>query len=484
MIVMVQTRTLFPALGLLVAANAAAAPKVEELYQQNCAGCHGADLRGGSGSSLVDGVWKHGESDAAIAAIIADGAPDMGMPAMKGALAPEQIRSLVVFIREREAAAVREKKPAPKPDAQRVVESKRARFRLETIADGLDNPWGVAAAADGRLFLTEKAGRLFVIGADGKKSAPIRNLPASVQHGQGGLMDVALHPDFKDNGWIYLAVNEGEKKDGRTRCITGIVRGKIIDGAWTDAQRIWSAPEEFRTDNGVHFGSRIVFDGKGHVFFVVGERGRDHNRGAQDLGTPYGKIFRLHDDGRVPKDNPFAKDAKAIPGLWTYGHRNPQGMAFHPVTGDLYATEHGPRGGDELNLISPGNNYGWPVVTDGIRYDGKPWGDGKTERADITRPVVTWTPSIAACGTTFVTGDRFPAWKNDALVGALAGQEVRRVRLENRRVVEQETLFRGLGRVRDVKCAPDGSILVVFNSPDRLVRLVPAEDKAAAVKPR
>ena len=246
---------------------------------------------------------------------------------------------------------------------------------METIADHLKDPWAVAPLPDGGLLLTEKAGRLRVIGADGKMAPrPVAGTPEVIEHGQGGMMDVALHPDFKDNGWIYLVVSEGTREGGKVRCITALVRGRIKDNRWTDNRWLWRAAPEFHTDAGVHFGSRIVFDGKGHVFFAVGERGRNMNRGAQDITTPFGKIIRLMDDGRLPEDNPFAGDPAAVPGLWSYGHRNPQGLAFDPRNGDFWETEHGPRGGDELNLIRPGLNYGWPVVTHGMNYDGTPWG--------------------------------------------------------------------------------------------------------------
>jgi glucose/arabinose dehydrogenase len=468
-------RLIRSALPILISpAVFAATPKVEELYKTNCAGCHGAQMQGGSGSSLIDGVWKHGASDEDIARVIRMGVPTMGMPTMEKAISPDQARALVVFIRERETRAAKEKTPAPKADADKIFHTQYADFRMEVVAEKLNNPWAVAPLSDGRILLTEKAGRLFVIGADGKISAPVKGVPETIEHGQGGLMDVAVHPNFKDNGWIYLVLSEGSREGGRTKCVTALIRGRIKDGAWTDNQWLWKAAPEFHTDGGVHFGSRIVFDGKGHVFFIVGERGRNFNQGAQDVATPYGKIFRLMDDGAIPADNPFAKNTAAIPGLWSYGHRNPQGMALDPRNGDLYATEHGPRGGDEFNLIRPGLNYGWPVVSFGINYDGRPWNDGTTARPEMEPPVIFWTPSIAVCGTAFVSGEKFRGWRNDCLVGALAGQEVRRLRVIDRKVTEQETLFRNLGRVRDVKCGPDGSVYVLFNGPDRLVILTPA----------
>lgn len=455
-----------------VATASGAPPKIEDLYKANCAGCHGPEMRGGSGKSLVSGVWKHGSRDEDIAAVIVKGVPAMGMPPMEKALTPAQVRAMVVYIREQEAHANRA--PAPRPDENKVFRVGGQAFRMETVATLSNTPWGVVALPEGGFLVTEKSGALRTVGADGKLAPkPVEGVPASIDHGQGGLMDVALHPDYAKNGLIYLSLNEGSREGGRTRCATAIVRGRIKDGRWTDNEWIWKVTPEFHIDAGIHFGSRIVFDGKGHVFFSSGERGRNMNRGAQDITTPYGKIIRVNEDGSPPADNPFAKDPKAYPGVWSYGHRNPQGLAVDPKTGDLWENEHGPRGGDELNLIRPGLNYGWPVVTFGMNYDGRPWEKGETARPEMEPPVTYWTPSIAVCGMAFVAGDRYPAWKGDCLVGALAGQEVRRLRIVDRKVTEQEVLFRGLGRVRDVKCGPDGLIYVVFNGPDRLVRLVP-----------
>ena len=462
-----------PLLSVLVPLSAgiavAAPPKVEELYKTLCAGCHGPDMRGGSGKSLVSGLWKHGGRDDDLAKAIIGGVPATGMPAMSAALTPAQVRAMVVYIREKEAQALRE--PAPKPDLNRVFRASSP-FRIETVAELKNTPWGVAPLPGGGFLVTEKSGALRVIGADGKLAAkPVEGVPASVEHGQGGLMDVALHPDYATNGWVYLALNEGSGD----KCCTALVRGRIRDGRWTDNAWLWKTEPEFHIGAGIHFGSRIAFDGKGHVFFSSGERGRNMNRGAQDIATPFGKIIRLNDDGSTPADNPFADNPKACRGLWSYGHRNPQGLAFDTRTGELWENEHGPRGGDELNRIKPGLNYGWPVVTFGMNYDGRPWEKGETSRPDMEPPVTYWTPSLAVCGLAFVRGDQFPAWKNDLLTGALAGQEVRRLHLADGKVSEQETLFRGLGRVRDVKTAEDGSVYVIFNGPDRLVRLVPVK---------
>jgi glucose/arabinose dehydrogenase len=290
-------------------------------------------------------------------------------------------------------------------------------------------------------------------------------------------MEVALHPDYPTNGWVYLGLSDGTRgtgsgADARPRCITAVVRGRIVDHEWRDQEWIYRPDPEFRSSSGVHFGTRFVFD-KGFIYFVIGERGGMMQ--AQDLSLPNGKIFRLHDDGRVPADNPFLRTPGALPGIWSYGHRNPQGLVMDPRDGALYSTEHGPRGGDELNLVLPGRNYGWPVITHGMNYDGTPM-VAITRKEGMEQPLISWVPSIAVCGLDFVTGGRFPEWRNDLLAGGLASQEVRRIRITDGRIVSQETILKGIGRVRDVATGPDGLVYVILNDPDRIVRLVPAGD--------
>lgn len=467
-----QVRKHVVIVALLALNTASAAERVERLYEQHCAACHGARFEGGLGGSLVDGVWNHGETDAAIAKSIADGNPEFGMTPFRGVLSDEEIRAMVVYLREREKQE-RERTARP-PLARRdaVVETERQRYRMEVFATGFEIPWSIAFLPDGTFLVTERPGRLRPVSADGQVGPAIRGTPAVMHHGQGGMMEVALHPGYASNGWIYLAFAEGDREGKHVRVMTAIVRGRIRDGAWVDEQEIWRADRSFYGGAGVHFGSRIAFDRDGFLFFVVGERGGWHE--AQDLARPNGKIYRLHDDGRVPADNPFRDTPGALPGIWSYGHRNPQGLAFDTRNGDLYSTEHGPRGGDEFNLIRPGSNYGWPVISHGINYNGLPF-TSLTEKEGMEQPVLHWTPSIAACGLAFYEGDAFPAWKRQFFAGALAQQEVRRLKVENRRVVEQEVILKNAGRVRDVRAGPDGLLYVVLNGPDQVVRLRPAE---------
>jgi aldose sugar dehydrogenase len=441
---------------------------VVQLFSQLCAGCHGADLAGGRAQSLLDDKWTFGGDDASLTQSIHDGRPGTDMPPFKTLLTDQQIRSLVIFIREQADSARAKGASAPRLTPDTVFQSERHAFKLETVVDGLDTPWGLAFLPDGRMVVTEREGRLRFITPGQPLGKPIDGIPRVWVQQDAGLMDVALHPDYAKNGWIYLSyVDPGV--DGAS--MTAIVRGRVRESHWVDQETLYKAPPQLYWADNSHFGSRFVFDREGHLFYSIGDRG--HQNDAQDLSLPNGKIHRIHDDGRIPKDNPFVGRAGALPSIWTYGNRNPQGLAFDPVTGDLWSAEHGPRGGDELNHIEPGRNYGWPVITYGMNYDGTPITD-KTAQEGMEQPVAQWTPSIAVCAIQFYTGGRFPNWKNDLFLTALAHQELRRLVIEGNQVVHQEVLFQGLGRVRDVVNGPDGYIYVLLNQPGRIVRLVPA----------
>ena len=340
-------------------------------------------------------------------------------------------------------------------------------FKTETIAEGLTVPWGIAKLPDGRFLVTERPGQLRIIENGQLLPEPVQGVPEVFARGQGGLLDVVLHPDYADNGWIYLAyskpVGEGS--------LTAIIRGRLKDGRLVDQETIFDPPVDQATKSGAHFGCRLAFDGKGYLFFSIGDRGKKEN--AQELNNVMGKIHRIHDDGRIPADNPFVKTPGAQPTIWSYGNRNAQGLCFQPETGLLWESEHGPRGGDELNLIKKGANYGWPVVTYGINYNGTPITD-KTEAPGIEPPVVQWTPSIAVCGMDFYTGDKFPNWKGNLFAATLAHQKLVRIVIDGEKVTEQEILLEKTGRMRDVACFDDGYIYILYENPGRVVRLVPA----------
>lgn len=465
------------ALASVSAADAAAqSPEpagrdVAQVYAQVCSACHGASLEGGKAQSMLDDTWAFGGDDDSLAVTIREGRLAAGMPAFKSLMSEPEIRAMVYYLRE-SGARVRAGgvRGVATPDGS-VLSSRDHRFRMEVVAEALETPWGMAFLPDGRLLVSERSGSLRAITPGQPLPAPIRGTPAPWVRQDGGLLDLALAPDYATSGWVYLAYSApGRVAETST---TKIVRGRIRDGAWGDEQIIHQAlPELYVADN-THFGLRFLFDRTGeHLFFAIGDRGVMPD--AQTLTNPNGKIHRVRPDGSVPADNPFVAQSGALGSIWTLGNRNPQGLAWHPETGDLWASEHGPRGGDELNVIDKGKNYGWPIVTWGINYDGTPITD-KTGAPEFVAPVVYWTPSAAPSGITFYTGDRFPRWKNDLFVAMLLGNELRRVRTQGRTVVEQETIFKGYGRVRHVIVGPDGLLYVALNDPGRIVRLIPVD---------
>ena len=288
-------------------------------------------------------------------------------------------------------------------------------------------------------------------------------------------MDFAVDPEYKENGWIYLAFShELDKKDGdRTPAMTKIVRGKIENNTWTNEETLFEAPHETYRTTRHHYGCRIVFDPEGYLYFAIGDRGAGYQ--AQDVSLPNGKVHRINKDGSIPEDNPFVNDPKAMKSLFTLGNRNIQGMAVHPEAGQVWATEHGPMGGDELNLILPGKNYGWETITYGKNYNGTIITEEK-RREGMEEPNIYWTPAIAVCRLDFYTGDLFPKWKNKLLVGALKYEEVRLLNIEKDRVMHDEVILKGQGRVRDVMTGPDGAIYVVLNNPGTVIKLLPKLD--------
>jgi glucose/arabinose dehydrogenase len=337
-------------------------------------------------------------------------------------------------------------------------------FSAELFVDGLQIPWAMAFLPDGSMLITEKSGSIIHF-KDGQKIA-VANVPAIYVRGQGGLLDIFLHPDYKNNGWIYLtyASVEGDEKGGHT----ALMRAKLKDNALVDNELLYKAGPN--TTKGQHFGSRIAFDDDGYLYFSIGERGaRDEN--PQDITRDGGKIYRLNDDGSIPEDNPFVGEEGAKIATYSYGHRNPQGLVKHPETGEIWDHEHGPKGGDEINIIEKGANYGWPIITYGINYSGTPITD-KTEMEGMEQPIHYWVPSIAPSGMAFVTSNKYPSWNGSLLVGSLAFQYLERLTLEGTKVVNREKLLENMGRVRDVRQGPDGFIYVAIEGKG-IYRLVP-----------
>lgn len=432
-------------------------------YQKYCAGCHGHNLE-----KFAAKTWMEDEGNEAAFNSIKSGIESIGMPSFQKTFSDAEIEALAAYVKKGIPEDKSILKPAVTPGG--VVESEVQRFVVDTVVSGLSVPWGLAFLPNGDLLISERAGTLHLF-SNGKLSPPVEGLPPVMAKGQGGLLDLCLHPDYEKNGWIYLAysyLNPNKKKDAGN---TAIIRFRLKDGKITDKQDIYKGTPE--TDRNYHFGCKMVFDNEGHLFFGNGDRGQ-HFDFPQKLDNHNGKIHRLNDDGSIPADNPFVNTPGAMPSIYSYGHRNPQGTTIHPVTGEIWISEHGPRGGDELNIIEPGLNYGWPLISYGINYDGTIL-TPLTEMEGLEQPAFYWTPSIGPCGMTFVTGDRYKNWKHNLLVGSLSFKYLERVVINKQSVIHREKLLEDIGRVRNVVMSPDGLVYVAIENPGKILRLIPVE---------
>jgi aldose sugar dehydrogenase len=353
--------------------------------------------------------------------------------------------------------------------ASPLVTSEKARFTYQVVTSGLSHPWSLAFLPDGRMLVTERAGRLRMIDSEGRLDPrPVEGLPEIAQYGQGGLLDVVLHPDFRDNHWVYFSYAE----PGSGGVGTAVARGKLNDHRLDQVAVIFRM--NLKSRKNYHFGSRLVFDRNGYLYITLGERGERME--AQNLGSDNGSLIRIRDDGRIPEDNPFVGVKGARPEIYDYGHRNMQGAALDPRTGRVWTHEHGPQGGDEINIEQAGANYGWPVITYGVNYvSGTRIGEG-THKPGMEQPIHYWVPSIAPSGMAFYTGSRFPGWNGDLFVGSLKFQQLVRLQLDGDKVIHEERLLTGmLGRIRDVREGPDGLLYLLTDEENgRLVRLLPA----------
>ena len=399
------------------------------------------------------------------------------MPAWGTALPEKEIRAFVIYIREQRDQYKKGRIPFPAPTESMVVKSQLHDYQLNTWIGGLKEPWSLAFLPGGLAVVTEKRGRAYLIENGRLAAEPLAGVPAVDTASQAGLFDVVPHPDYAKNGWLYFAYADPQKNDrGEDVSLTRILRARLEDGALVDQETVFQAKREhYLKAGGIHFGGRIAFDRQGYLYFTIGERGQGPH--AQDITRPNGKVHRIFDDGRIPDDNPFAQDATAVRSIWSYGHRNPQGLAYNSATGELYDVEHGPRGGDEVNRIGKGLNYGWPVITYGMNYDGTAITD-ITAKEGMEQPVTYWVPSIAPCGANFYAGDLFPKWKNNLFVASLAAQQLHRLEIVGNKLVAEEILFKNLGRIRHVIGGPDGAIYVLL--PERIARISPATANVAA----
>jgi len=349
-----------------------------------------------------------------------------------------------------------------------TTETEKMVIKVDTLYNEFENPWGMTWLSDGRMLVTERKGEILIFKDDKFTGEKVQGLPLVHNVNQAGLLDVAAHPKHAENGWIYIAY---AKHFEDSTAATTIMRFKLEGNNAVNQEELIVAGPSW--EGGRHFGSRIVFDNEGYLYFSNGDKG-NIPMNAQDLTNAHGKVHRIKDDGTIPSDNPFVDSVGAVASIWSYGNRNPQGLFFDKATNTLWEVEHGPKGGDELNIIEKGKNYGWPVISYGINYNGTQLTEF-TEKPGMEQPVHYWVPSIATCGVTVVTSDKYPGWKGNILVAALAKQHIARVVLKDNKHIAEEKLLLGIGRVRQVAESPDGYIYAITEATGLLVKLLPVK---------
>ena len=438
------------------------------LYQAHCSGCHGFDLEGGSASALRKTDWKYGSQRHHFRKNITYGISGVDMPPFGHMLSEPQIDQLVSYLKEAQSG------PIASREIPTQVSSNAYELRIEQfIPDGLEVPWAVEFVDDTTLLVSERKGQLRWIKNGKLDPNPIAGTPTPhTGSTTGGFMDIALDPGYTQNGWVYLSYShtDGASDDEQAAALTKIVRGKIDGHRWHSQETLFEAAPELRPVGGNRWGCRFLFDEAGHLYFTIGDMAQADD--SQDPGKPTGKVFRIWPNGSIPKDNPFVNTSGALPAVFSIGNRNTQGLAIHPETGEIWSTDHGPMGGDEINILFKGANYGWPVITYGVDYSGEIVSE-LTQKAGMEQPVKYWTPSPAICDAEFCTSPLFPQWKNRLLVAALALEELKLLTLSDRRVVREELILKNIGRVREVKFGPDGKLYVVLNNPDKILRISP-----------
>jgi len=459
----------FSIIGLLsfvLAAMPSTSPEpksASENYQMYCAGCHGVNL-----DNLVGRKWVYGKNPAKVEQIIAEGLERDGMPGFDSIFTNDEVRALSEYIlAETKARSIKENTFLPPRDG---IYGDDFKYKTEVLVDKLEIPWGIEFLPDGDILVAERKGILSRLTKE-KQLIQIMGLPEIKVIGQGGLMDLKLHPDYAQNGWIYISFSYADGKN-KQASNTQIIRCRLNGNQLTDIETIYQGKPAVPTN--YHFGSRIEFDKDSYLYFSIGDRGR-RDVFPQKLDNSNGKVHRLKDDGSIPPDNPFYDTKGAEKSIFSYGHRNIQGMAMHPVSGQIWTHEHGPRGGDEINIVKPGRNYGWPVISFGINYDGTTF-TNDTARAGMEQPLTYWVPSIAPCGMAFITSNRYGEWENDLLIGSLRFEYLERCIIENNKLKGHERLLEGIGRVREVKVSPDGYIYVGVENPGRIIKLIPVNE--------
>lgn len=440
-----------------------------ELYQTYCASCHGINMEGAQHSPLRKADWLYGRDRVRIYRSIMNGISNTDMIPWSQLFNSDQGYALTDYILASQDLS---------PDVSRTYPKHLVTtdyvIKVEPLAtEGFtSSPWSIEFVDERRALISQRRGGLLWM-IDGKLNPePIEGTPKPLQQGDGGMYDIAIDPDYGANGWIYFSYvhSLGDPNTREDPAMTRVVRGRIKDHQWMDEEVVFSLPDSEHVTRGTRWGSRLLFDRDGYLYFSIGDLGR--NDEVQDPTKPGGKIYRIFPDGSIPPDNPYVGYPDAIEAIYTIGNRNMQGIDQHPDTGAIWATEHGPMGGDELNILGLGKNYGWPVISWGINYNGSKVTE-LTEQEGMEQPIKYWTPSPALSAVEFYSGDLFKKWKNNILVGALAFEEIKRLRVGEAKVLSEEVILKTYGRVRDIKTGPDGAIYVVLNNSHAVLRLTP-----------
>lgn len=431
-------------------------------YDKFCSSCHGTQIMAFAGHR-----WKHGKERDSIFKSIKFGYPETEMISWKSVFSDDQINNLTDYILTGIEKVERYGFQEEKLESD-TFKTELLTIALDTIVSGMVQPWGMVFLPSGDMLVTEQSGEIYRIDKDLNMNL-VSGVPEVKYRGQGGLLDLELHPDYANNGWLYVSYSDFRIEGKDTLAGTALNRYKLKDDALVNEEKLFVG-HPFG-NSGSHFAGRIEFDKDGYLFLSVGDR-RKENEGPQFLTNHCGKIHRMMDDGSIPQDNPYVGQDSIIATIYSYGHRNPQGLALNPTSGQIWAHEHGPRGGDEVNIIRPTINYGWPVISYGIEYDGTTF-TNEVEKEGMEQPVLYWVPSIAPSGATFVTTDKYPGWEGDFLAGSLRFRYLNRCIVEGDKIVREEPLLKGIGRVRNVRVAPDGYIYIAVEEPGYIFRLMP-----------
>lgn len=431
----------------------------KENYENYCGSCHGMQMK-----AFVDRKWKHGSTKADLIRSISVGIIDDGMPSYDTTFTVSEIEDLAEYIltgiSDRASFDIGSKL-TPK-----FYSTKSHQLMVDTVVNNIEIPWGIKVTKDGTIYFTEREGAFKIKSPDGNM-VTVKNVPSVRNKGQGGMLDVLLDPDFDSNRVLYLSYSKNKMIDGRELATTAIIKARLDGDALVNVEEIFEALPYLPTNH--HYGCRMFFDKDGYMFITVGDRGR-RMQNPQSLSMAPGKVHRINADGTIPHDNPFVGVNRAMPSIWSYGHRNPQGLTIDHNTGEIWENEHGPRGGDELNLVERGKNYGWPVISYGINYNGTTFTD-LLEKEGLEQPENYWVPSIAPSGMATVTGDNYPGWEGDILTGSLRFNYVSRIEVNGGQVVEEEKILQDIGRVRSIDMGADGYLYVGVENPGRILKV-------------